>query len=351
MDALISPRRRTLLAALASAPVLAACGDRSSLGTARPLEFRGPAMGSTYALKIAEPKLSVSAGETMHLAAQRALEAVERSMSTFEQGSELMRFNRHSAGAFALSEDLYAVFALANDIAKLTGGAFDVTVAPLVDAWGFGPSRNPRIVDEVERRALGLRVGYGQIELDPARRTATKQRGDVAADLSGIAKGYGVDRAALALDALGVRNYMVEAGGEVRTRGVNAAGRPWQIAIEQPDAMPQRPDFVVPLSNLAMATSGDYRNYFERDGRRYCHEIDPGHGRPIDNGVASVSVVAADCAYADAMATALIVMGEKRGLALASQLDLAAYFLVRDAGKLRAAASPAFVRLGGQRIA
>jgi thiamine biosynthesis lipoprotein len=173
----------------------------------------------------------------------------------------------------------------------------------------------------------------------------------VAADLSAIAKGYGVDHAARALDALGVANYMVEAGGEVRTRGRNAEGAPWQIAIEAPDAMPQKPWFVVPMSDRSLATSGDYRIFFEQDGRRYCHEIDPGTGRPIDHGVASVSVVAADCARADALATALMVMGETRGAAFASERGVAAYFIVRDGLHLRARATPAFAALGGRRIA
>jgi len=144
---------------------------------------------------------------------------------------------------------------------------------------------------------------------------------------------------------------MVEAGGEVRTRGRNAEGAPWQIAIEAPDATPQRPWFVVPLSGLALATSGDYRIFFERDGQRYCHEIDPATGAPVGHGLASVSVVDADCARADALATALMVMGAERGAAHAAGRGIAAYFIVRDGARLVAHASPAFAALGGRRVA
>jgi len=350
MDALISPRRRSLVTGLASASLLAACGERTSLRAAPAAEFRGPAMGSTYTVKLAGH--GGLAAEAARDAVHDALQSIERRMSTYLPDSELSRLNRAAAGTpFALSAETFAVLALAREIALDTRGAFDVTVAPFVDAWGFGPSRHQRIVAEQERRALLPRVGQDKLTLDADRRAAVKARADVAADLSAIAKGYGVDHAARALDALGVANYMIEAGGEVRTRGRNAEGAPWQIAIEAPDATPQRPWLVVPLSGLSLATSGDYRIYFERDGRRYCHEIDPENGQTIDNGVASVSVVSPECARADALATALMVMGEARGAAFAAERGIAAYFIVRDGRHLRAHASPAFVALGGRRLA
>ena len=158
------------------------------------------------------------------------------------------------------------------------------------------------------------------------------------------------DQAALALEALGVERYVVEAGGEVRARGTNPAGEPWQIAIEEPDAKPQRPRYVVSPSGASIATSGDYRIYFERGGRRYCHEINPAIGEPIQNGLASASVVAADCASADALATALMVLGPQKGYASATQRKLAAYFIVRTPhGELEDRMTPAFAALGGRR--
>jgi thiamine biosynthesis lipoprotein len=171
----------------------------------------------------------------------------------------------------------------------------------------------------------------------------------VSADLSGVAKGFAVDQAARALESLGFGNYLVEAGGEVRTRGLNLHGEPWRIGIERPEATPPVVHHVVPLSGLAMATSGDYRIYFEEGGRRYSHEIDPRTGAPIRHALASVTVVAPDCGFADAMSTALIVLGEERGLALAADQGIAAYFIVRDPdGGLEARATPAFAALGGR---
>lgn len=349
MDVLISPRRRTVVAALGAASVLAACGEPRARAGA--LTFGGPAMGSAWTVKLAgavDAKLAARAQD----AVREALAVVENAMSTHLADSELGRFARHaSTRPFGFSADTYAVIALAQQVARETGGAFDATVAPAVDAWGFGPGRAHRLVGAEERGALVRRIGHGQLALDAGTRSAAKAHPGLALDFSGIAKGYAVDRAAAALDALGVERYMVEAGGEVRTRGLNAEGQPWRIAIEQPDAVPQRPHFVVPLAGLSLATSGDYRIYFERDGRRYSHEIDPATGAPVDHALASVSVAAPACAYADAMATALMVMGPERAPAFAAERGLAAYFIVRDGATLRASPSPAFARLGGHRLA
>jgi thiamine biosynthesis lipoprotein len=178
----------------------------------------------------------------------------------------------------------------------------------------------------------------------------TKRHAGLQADLGGIAKGYGVDRVAAALDARGVAHYMVEAGGEVRTRGVNAVGEPWRIGIEEPDAMPQRARWAVPLSGKAMATSGDYRNFFIQDGRRYSHEIDPATGVPIQHRLCSVTVVADDCMHADALATALIVLGPDKGRVLAEHSGVSAQFIERGAnGALTDSMTTAFAALAATR--
>lgn len=346
VDALLSPRRRLLLQGLAAAAVAAGCGERPAVTAAA--RFGGATMGSTYTVKIAGARITAAA----EAAAQRVVEAafagvVER-MSTYDDGSELSRFNRHATPApFPLSADTIAVLALAQEVSAATGGAFDVTVAPAVDAWGFGRAKAARVVAGDELAALAPRVGWRMLAVDARRGTATKAREDLAVDLSGIAKGYAVDLAAAALDAQGHADYMVEAGGEVRTRGRNAAGQPWQIAIERPDATPQRAHRIVPLSGLALATSGDYRIWFERDGTRYSHEIDPATARPVSHGLASVSVAARDCGYADAMATALFVLGPERGVALAQRQGIAAHFIVRDGrGGFRDVTTAAFAALG-----
>jgi len=355
MDTLLSPRRRQLLQALGAAALAAGCGDPTSRagGTPAAARLSGETMGSTWSAKLAGPPLSPETAAAARQRIEAAFANVVARMSTYEDASELSRFNAHASRApFALSEDAFAVFARAREVSAATGGAFDVTVAPAVDAWGFGPAKAQHVVTGDPLRALQARVGWERLALDAGARTVTKAQPDVRADLSGIAKGYGVDRAAEAVEALGIADYMIEAGGEVRTRGRNASGRPWQIAVERPDAVPQRAHRIVPLSGLAMATSGDYRIYFEQDGRRYCHEIDPATGGPIAHGLASVTVVAPECAYADAMATALIVLGPERGYALAAARGVAALFIVREApGRFRDIATPQFAALGGQPVA
>jgi FAD:protein FMN transferase len=351
MDSLVSPRRRALMGALGAASLLGACGGPSSSRGRPPAEFGGSTMGSLYTVKIAGPGVSRALEAAARGAVASAFRSVDEAMSSHRPQSELSRFNDlRSTSPVQLSPDMVAVFALARDVSASTAGAFDVTVAPVVDAWGFGRGRRERVVGDAEVRVLERRVGWQQLALDEQAGTLSKARPQVRADLSGIAKGYGVDKAALALDALGVEHYLVDAGGEVRTRGSNAGGRPWQVAIEQPMAGPRRPRYVVPLSGLAIATSGDYRICFERNGRRYSHEIDPATGKPIDGRLASVSVVAASGALADAMGK-LIVLGPQRGFERAVALGLAAHFIVREAdGTLRDLMTPAFVQLGGHEV-
>ena len=352
MDSLLSPRRRSLLQAMGAASLLAACGERPR---AAPLaaEFHGPTMGSTYTVKIAGPRLAETVREATGNAARAALADVQRMMTAFAPDSELSAFNAHAASrAFALSEDSFAVLERALEVSAASGGAFDVTVAPLVDAWGFGPTRTRRWSSPAERAAVETPVGWRMLSLDSGARSATKQRPDLRIDLSGIAKGYGVDRAALALEALGVQDYLVEAGGEVRTRGHNSAGEPWQVAIERPDPRVRAPYFVVPVSGLSMATSGDYRIFYEQDGVRYSHEIDPHSGAPVRHTLTSVTVLASDCTSADAWSTALFVLGPEAGYALAEARGIAAYFIRRGEGeRLIDRATSSFAALGGRRVA
>jgi thiamine biosynthesis lipoprotein len=350
-DTICTTRRTLLKAGLGAMAALAAgCdGRRTETAVAGLHEFRGLTMGSTYTLKIVQRGLSAAGQAAAHAAVLAALERVEGKMSTYRTESELSRFNRHAeASPVALSAETVAVFALAQRVSEASRGAFDVTVGPVVDAWGFGPSKLHAVPPADERHRLKARVGYRMLAVDKRAGTVEKSRPDVRADLSGIAKGFGVDAAARALESLGFERYMVEAGGEVRTRGLNAAGEPWRVGIERPDAMPQRVHLVVPLSGLSMATSGDYRIYFERDGRRYAHEIDPGTGAPVVHRLASVSVVHQDCVLADAWATALFVLGPEQGLALAEGQSLAAHFILREPdGAFADRRTSAFAALGG----
>lgn len=345
MDALLSPRRRHLMVAFGAAALGAACGVRSP-SSSQGLRFGGQSMGTSYSVRIAGTSLDKGLEKAAAEAVEAALRGVVSRMSTYDDASEVGRFNRHGSTApFAMSSQTLAVLARAQEVARLSGGAFDATVAPLVGAWGFGAGASAR-GGLPGPEALAVPVGWQGLVLDADAGTARKQDPALQVDLSGIAKGYAVDRASQALEALGVDRYMVEAGGEVRTRGLNDEGRPWQIAVERPDAWPQQAHRVVPLSGLSMATSGDYRQFYEQDGRRISHEIDPQGRAPIDGRVASVTVVHEECMFADAMATALIVMGQERGMALASLRNVAALFIVREpGGALRDLATPAFEAL------
>lgn len=348
-------RRAALGAGLGALALLAGCSERGRffmLPGGGAASFHGLAMGSSWTLKIASRSLGDTLLEAAQSSVARALADVERRMSHYDGESELSRLNRHPIGVpFVLSAPTRQVFAVAQSVREASAGAFDVAVGRVVDEWGFGPAGKARAVpDPAELLALRrLQAGH-PLQVDSAAGTVTR-RAPVQANLSGIAKGYGVDRAAAALDALGIDDYMVEVGGEIRTRGHNAGGQPWQLAIEQPDAMPQRAFFIVPLSGLSLATSGDYRNFFLHDGQRYSHEIDPTTAAPVRHGLASVSVVAPDCTRADAWSTALFVLGPERGPALAQRIGLAACFLLRDGdGRFRLQSSPAFQALGGRRV-
>jgi thiamine biosynthesis lipoprotein len=192
-------------------------------------------------------------------------------------------------------------------------------------------------------------VGWRALDLDGAAGTVAKAHPAVAIDLSGIAQGYGADRVAEALDRLGITDYLVDICGEIRSRGLNAQGQSWRLGIERPDTPQRRAHRIVPLSGRALATSGDYRTYFEDAGQRYSHEIDPATGAPARHALASVSVVAADAASADAWSTALFVLGPQTGHALATSRGLAAYFIERQAGGLIERETPAFAALGSRR--
>jgi thiamine biosynthesis lipoprotein len=350
MDAILSTRRRSLvlgglgLGAL-GAFALAGC-DRPGAAGAKALHFTGETMGSTYNVKLVHPANDAGG---LQQEVHAALDAVDRRMSMFRADSELSAFNRAGRAPFATSAELFDVFSTAHEISRWSGGAFDITVAPFVEAWGFGTSKRRAVPTSTSLQERRTAVDWRGLALDPATFTAVKAQSSMQADLGGIAQGYGVDAAAAVLDRHGVEHYLVEVSGEVRTRGLNAHGEAWRIGIEEPDATPQRARHIVPLSGRSMATSGDYRNYFEQGGRRYSHEIDPATGAPISHALASVTVITESCVRADALATALIVLGPERGLALAEASGLAAHFIVRRGSELGDQQTRAFAALGPAR--
>jgi thiamine biosynthesis lipoprotein len=302
-------------------------------------------MGTTYTVKVVEPTLSESRVEELRQLIDARLEDVNAKMSHYKEDSELSRFNQlNDTTPFNVSPETFEVFRAAIDISTLSNGALDITVGPLVDAWGFGPQdRLERIPTEVHIQALREQTGYELLELDPDALSVRKTTPQIRCDLSAVAKGYGVDRVAEALAGEGLENFMVEVGGEVRTEGLNDSGQQWRIGVERPVTTGRVIEKVISLSGWALATSGDYRNYYEIDGVRYSHMIDPRTGRPITHNLASVSVIDETCTKADGFATALLVLGPDEGYSLAVKEDLAALFLVHEGGgEFKALETPAF---------
>lgn len=292
--------------------------------------FQGKTMGTTFRVKLSG-KLPETHGRALLSAVNEELEAVNAAMSTYQPTSELSRFNALAVNeSLTLSPPTAAVLTLSLAVGVKSAGAFDVTVGPLVNAWGFGAKGTQKAPDDATLKALRRTVGAQRVlQFTPKSRVVSKKVPGVALDFSAVAKGFAVDKVAERLVREGVPGFMVEVGGEVRTHGKRADKQPWRIGIEQPNPAGGGVAQIVVLEDRALATSGDYRNYREVDGARVSHTIDPRTGRPITHKLASVSVLAATCAEADAWATTLNVLGPEAGLALADELNLAAFLLIR----------------------
>lgn len=301
----------------------------------------GATMGTTYNIKIVVPNGERHSAEKLQIAIDSRLQAFNQSLSTYISDSEIVTLNQAPVGEWLpVSERFLAVLTLSQQISQLSGGAFDATVAPLVNLWGFGPdwkAHKAPAASDIEQ-ALSS-IGYQYIEVDSAQ-SRIKKLINVSLDFSAVAKGYGVDEIAELLWAEGFHHFMVEIGGELRLHGHNGEGKTWRIGVESPAAGGKiRP---IAVSEVGVATSGDYRNYFEQDGVRFSHAIDPTTGRPITHNLASVTVIAATAARADALATAFTVMGGDQAMALAEERGIAIYLIERVDEGFSTRASTAF---------
>ncbi len=310
----------------------------SSCGTPAPLQMAGPTMGTTYHVKLTALPAGVERAQLQH-DIDALLDEINQQMSTYLPESEVSRFNRAAADEwFAVSPATAKVVAEAQEVSRLTGGSLDATVEPLVELWNFGPAgtsdgAGPSAFHPPDQSAIDAalsRVGWQRLDvrLDPP--ALKKSVEGLEIDLSSVAKGYGVDRVAELLADRGISDYMVEIGGEVRAVGTRPDGRPWRIGIERPETDVRRTQWVAPLADASLATSGDYRNYYECDGHHYSHILDPSTGRPVEHTAASVSVLADSCMKADAWATAMLVLGPERGYDLAEEHGLAVLFVSRS---------------------
>ena len=325
-----NPIKWLVCALVVALALLAGCESRDYV------TLNGQTMGTTWRVTFAGP----ADPEALNAAIAQDLRDVNAVRSTWDPASELSRFNQLDVGeSMAVSPSLPEVLAMARRIHEESGGAFDVTIGPLVNIWGFGPDNRPDEIptDEVLAAALA-RVDDGALSYEEDR---VSRHIDAYVDLSSIAKGYGVDRVAMLLESYGVTDYLVEIGGELKARGVNPRGQPWRIAIEKPLAMTRAIQRTLQLRDLAMATSGDYRNYFEDEGVRYSHIIDPRTGRPITHNVASATVLHPIAAMADGYATALTVMEVGEGMAMAEENGIAALVIIKSGDGFEEVLSPA----------
>ena len=333
--------RFSIALATIAAFATAACGTDDAGHPSRVL--RGNTMGTTFSIEVASDSDDADR-EPLGRRINDLLGLIDRRMSTYLADSEVSLLNDNMSTDWqSISAMTCEAFADAQAFGHATNGAFDVTVGRLVELWGFGSSGvvlRPPAPNEVEGALRA--VGYRQLETDCLHRRVRKLHPEIRVDLSAYAKGYAVDAVAELLSSAGVDDFLVEIGGELRVKGLNANGEPWSVAIERPSRDGRRVQTMLRLTDAAVATSGDYRNYFEHDGVRYSHTIDPRTGRPVKHEIASVTVIAKRAAQADAVATAMLVMGPQRGLAFAEREHIAAYFLLRDGDRLQALSSSWF---------
>jgi thiamine biosynthesis lipoprotein len=329
-------RQVVIPTSLARAPALAPAAECLTLA--------GESMGTSWQVRVHAP---AAATARLHTLIEQTLATVVRQMSHWDPASDLSRFNAAAAGSVVtLPELLFELLLRAQGVAAQTGGAYDATTGALVRRWGFGPDRARldagfRIPDDEEVLELRLASGWRKLKLNSATLQAT-QPGGLNLDLSAIAKGFAVDLVSARLKREGFASHLVEIGGELRGAGVKHDAQPWWVGLEPPDSGARVDETLIALCDQSVGTSGDYRRCFEFGGRRYAHTIDPRTGRPVDHDLATVSVISEECWHADAISTALTVMGEEEGLAFANQHGIAARFLRRTEAGYRESFSRAW---------
>ena len=302
--------------------ILATCKPETAT-----LHLQGFPMATTYSIVIPGVHPDSETAEKLRTEIPTAIAQIENSISIFEPESEISRFNATSkTDWFPLSLETVEIVETSLEISRETGGAFDITVGSAVEFWGFGPDEPPQSMKSGQSNlTVSAPIGYQQIEVCFSPPALRKSMPDTRLDLSGIAKGYAVDRVAMIIESYNLHNYKVDIGGDLRTAGLNADGVYWKIGIASPAQSDLEP--VLQLMDTAVATSGDYRNFREWDNKRLSHFIDPKTGRPIEQKGLSVTVADDQCIRADALATAMAVLGPDKGFDLANEKNWKVYFI------------------------
>ncbi len=313
------------MACLLLSGFLVACGEKQDM------RISGPIMGTEYNITLlCGSDLSQDAWQTELMA---VMQQVNQAMSTYIPDSELSQFNQLKNTEFqTVSSSIIDVFSAAQRVSYETEGAFDITVLPLVELWGFGSQKSdslsaPSVPSKASLLKIGKQIGFEKIELDDSFTQWRKTDPDVMVDFSAIAKGYAVDQVSNKLMELGCVNHLVEIGGELRAEGLNSKGKPWRLAVEKPSSKGGF-QVVIDVSGVSVASSGDYRNFYMVDGKRYSHTVDPRTLKPVEHNLAAVTVIDPIAARADALATAFMVMGPS-GLDFAEENNIPAFFIFR----------------------
>ncbi len=319
---------------------LVGCGSEQ-----RPVQFGGAIYGTSWSLTYRAAPDGVSAGQ-VRADVMAAFELVDQSMNHYDPESLISRFNTLPRQTpVEVDWDFAYVLSAALELTDATGGAYDVSVSALSDLWGFGPDGPRQFPADAAIDMARSQVGVSQLDWDSTTRALSKRAPGLKLDFSSLAKGYAVDLGADALDELAIPHFMLEVGGEVRVRGLSPRGDAWRIAVERPEAdVRGGVQAALAVSDTGIATSGDYRNFYEYEGRRYSHLIDPRTGYPIRHDVVSVTVVHGSAMMADAWATALTVLGSAEAMVLAEQRGLAVYLLKRSGDALEAFSSTAMTQ-------
>jgi thiamine biosynthesis lipoprotein len=334
------PKLKRIALALAALCLLASCAREP-----RELVLSGPTMGTTYTVKVVGTPRTLDAEAVRH-ELESVLASIDAEMSIYRPDSSISRFNADTSTDWIdVPVGLAKVVAAAREVSERSGGVFDITLAPLIAAWGFGPAgESASLPSEAELANLRERMGYRSLDVRLAPPALRKQHPALTIDINGIAPGYAVDLLAERFEALGVRDFMIDIGGEVLARGRNTRGESWRIAVERPIDSEPTPFEILELDNASVTTSGEYRHYYERGGQRYSHTLDPRSGHPI-RGYGSVCIVGDSTLVIDAWATALNVLGPDEGMALAEREGLAAMYIVVEGDALRARMSTGFRRV------
>lgn len=307
--------------------------------------YVGPTMGSTYSVKYVRSG-DLPGPDELQRETDAFLAQLDAQVSTYRPDSDVQRFNAAPADScMAMPDSVLAMVADAQELSVKSQGALDLTVAPLLELWGFGPGgAEERIPSEDELAAVRQRVGFDHLRLDGE---ALCKTADVRLDFNSIAAGYAVDRVSARLEELGVSSYLVEITGELKARGMKPDGSPWRIGIEAPVEGERTAQRIIDLDGFSISTSGDYRNYFELDGKRFSHTVDPSTGAPIQHRLASVTVADPSALRADGLSTVLLVLGPERGMAFAQREGVAAFFVTRKDQAFITTTTEAFDRLFG----